>query len=313
MAIINGLYIHVVDESLERGVEATSHPVEEGVPTSDTVKSKALTIALSGKIVDYGEMKAAQILGQIKAWMAAGSLVTYQGRSIASSLQIRSFQTEHPYTNHGGADFTMTLTEVRIAKSAYVPQKESDTVREETAKQPENLDIKVGNTVVFIGGPVYEASDATKAAATRGRSTCKVTIISTASWSVHQYHLISSDGGKVYGWVDKANISGITSTSTSGTTNAGKQQVQSNGSSAVTSAASAAVSGSLAGAGLASLTKVWHHVRSGETLSGICAQYSHLTPQPTISTVMANNQHAFSTPGVANTLRAGEYLLMGFK
>lgn len=222
MAILNGLYIHVIDESVGREVDATSHPVEEGVPITDTVKGKALEIALSGKIVDYGNMKASQVIDKIKAWQASGSLILYQGRNTASSMQIRSFQTDHPNTINGGADFSMTLTEVRIAKSAYVPKKESDTEKEEAAKA--DPDIKVGDIVVFKGGPVYVSSDAKKAAATRGRSTCKCTIISTKSWSIHQYHLISTDGGKVYGWVDRENIEGLASTSTSGKTNAGKQQ-----------------------------------------------------------------------------------------
>lgn len=301
MAILNGLYIHVVDESLERGVDATSHPVEDGTPTSDMVKSKALTIALTGKIVDYGDMKASQVLGQIKAWMATGSLVTYQGRSIASSLQIRSFQTDHPYTNHGGADFTMTLTEVRIAKSAYVPKKESEVEKEEEAKKPENLEIKVGDIVVFTGGPVYMASDSTKPSSTRGRSTCKCTIIAYQSWSVHRYHLISTDGGRVYGWVDLENISGTASTSTSGTTNAGKQQINDNsGKQQIDDSTEKG-------------TAVYHHVRSGETLAGICAQYKHLSPQPRLSTVMANNPSAFAKPGVASTLIAGKFLVMGYK
>lgn len=299
MAILNGLYIHVVGESVDRDVDATSHPVEEGVPTTDTVKSKAIKIALSGKIVDYEGMTAAQVLGQIKAWQASGSLVMYQGRNVFSSMQIRSFQTDHPYTNHGGADFSMVLTEVRIAKSAYVPKPESEKEKEVAAKAPENLDIKVGDTVVFKGGPVYVASDATKASSTRGRSTCKCTIIATQSWSVHRYHLISNDGGRVYGWVDKENIEGVASTSTSGKTNAGTQQVKSSSSSSKNSSSN----------GVA----VYHHVRSGENLAGICRQYQHLTPYPRITTVMNNNPSAFTKPGVANTLKAGAYLLMGYK
>lgn len=51
MAILNGLYIHVTEESAEREVDATSHPVEQGVPTTDTVKAKALSISLSGKLL----------------------------------------------------------------------------------------------------------------------------------------------------------------------------------------------------------------------------------------------------------------------
>lgn len=225
MAILNGLYIHVTDESMERDVNATSHPVEEGIPTTDTVKPKALTLSLSGKIVDYGTMKASQVLSKLTTWRDAGMLLNYQGRNVASSLQIRNFETSHPNTNSGGADFSMTLVQARIAQSAYVPKKTSTTKKEQEAKKNTSA-IKVGDKVVFKGGSVYVSSDAKKAAATRSRSTCNVTKISAASWSVHPYHLISTDGGKVYGWVDKANIECVQPTSTSGKTNAGKQQVK---------------------------------------------------------------------------------------
>jgi len=225
MAILNGLYIHVIDESMGREVDSTSHPVEEGIPTTDTVKAKALSLSLAGKIVDYSGMKASEVLSKIQAWQAAGTLLMYKGRNVASSMQIRSFNTDHPNTINGGADFSMELEQVRIAKSAYVPKKAS-TTKKETAAKKDTSTIKVGDKVIFKGGPVYVSSDAKKKAATRGRSTCKVTIINTRSWSVHSYHLISEDGGKVYGWVDKANIECIPATTTSGKTNAGTKQVK---------------------------------------------------------------------------------------
>ena len=223
MAILNGLYIHVVDESMSRRVDATSHPVEDGIPITDTVRPNARTLSLSGKIVDYGEMTAPQVIAQIRSWQEAGTLLLYQGRNVASSMQIRTFDTEHPNTINGGADFSMTIEQVRVAKSAYVPKKASDAQKDAAAKG--NLaGLVVGDKVIFKGGPVYVASDAKRATSTRNRSTCKITKISTQSWSVHQYHLISEDGGMVYGWVDGANIECIPAPTTAGTTNAGTQQ-----------------------------------------------------------------------------------------
>lgn len=216
----------MTDENLIRDVDSTSHPVESGIPTTDTVRARAISLSISGKIVDYGNMKAEQVIEKIKTWQKSGSLIKYQGRNVASSLQIVSFETNHPNTNSGGADFSIELVEVRIAKSAYVPKKESTKKQETTAKKEAVKTIKVGDKCVFKGGPVYKSSDAKKKAATRSRSTCKCTIINTKSWAVHQYHLISSDGGKVYGWVDKSNIEGVEATSTSGKTNAGTQQTK---------------------------------------------------------------------------------------
>lgn len=224
MALLNGMYIHVTDEQLSRDVETTSHPVESGIPLTDTVRAKPFVISLSGKIVDYGDMKASEVLSKLNALKDSGSLIEYRGRNVAANMQIQSLNTTHPNTNHGGADFDMELKEVRIAKSAYVPKK-SSTEKEKVAKSNKAA-IAVGSTVVFKGGKVYVSSDAKKAAATRSRSTCKVTIISNKSYSVHKYHLISKDGKGVYGWVDGSNIEGVPTTSTSGKTNAGTQQVK---------------------------------------------------------------------------------------
>lgn len=288
MAIINGLYIHVVNESVSRGVDATSHPVENGIPTTDTVKPRAISISLSGKIVDYGNKKAEAVIEKLDAWQKSGYLIEYKGRNHVSSMQIRSFETTHPNTNHGGADFSMELTQVRIAKSAYVPKKAS-TKAKETAAKKDTSKIAVGDTVVFKGGPVYVSSDAKKAAATRGRSTCKVTIINTRSWSVHDYHLISKDGGKVYGWVDRDNIECVPATSTSGKTNAGTQQVKSG-----------------------SNTKVFHKVKRGNTVWALCTgKYKYLGKS--CSWVIKNNPKCFSRKGDATTLQIGKKLLMGYK
>ena len=292
MAILNGLYIHVVDESLAADVETTSHPVESGIPITDTVRAKALTVSLSGKIVDYGSMKAEQVIAKINALKDSGSLIEYRGRNVASSLQIQSFETDYSNTNSGGADFSMELKQVRIAKSAYVPKKASTTAQTTAAKN--NPTIKVGSIVVFKGGSVYASSDAKKAAATRSRSTCKCTKINTKSWSIHQYHLISTDGKKVYGWVDKKNIEGTAttsqSTSTSGKTNAGTKQIR------------------------VGTTKeaVYLKTKKGDTVYTLVNK-TYKSLNTTVDFVVKNNPKAFSRPGNAKSLQVNKNLLMGYR
>lgn len=285
MSLINGMYIHVVDENVTQDVDATSHPVESGIPTTDTVKPRAATISISGKIVDYGSYKAEEIVKKIEHWMNSGSLIEYRGRSVAQSMQIRSFEKTFSKRNAGGADFSMELVQVRIAKSAYVPKPASAKEKETAAKK--NVVIAVGSIVVFKGGPVYVSSDAKKAAATRSKSTCKCTKISTKSYSIHQYHLISTDGGRVYGWVDKDNIEGTESTGTSGTTNAGTQQVTTG-----------------------SRTAVYHRVKKGDTVWALVNKYK---AGKSVSWVISNNPSAFSRKGDATTLQIGKKLLMGYK
>lgn len=287
MALLNNLYVHVTSEGMTREVDTTSHPVEKGIPTTDTVRPKAISISISGKIVDYDSVKASEVIEKLEAWQKSGSLIEYRGRNAVNSMQIRSFDSDHPNTNSGGADFSMELVQVRIAKSAYVPKKASTKEKEAAAKK--NVAITVGSKVIFKGGNVYVSSDAKKAAAKRGRSTCKVTKISLKAWSVHQYHLISTDGGKVYGWVDKANIEGVASTGTSGKTNAGTQQVKTGSKKAV-----------------------YHTVKKGDTVWALVNnKYKHLGKS--CKWVIDNNPKCFSRKGDATTLKVGSKLLMGYK
>ena len=193
------------------------------------LKDEPKSLSISGKIVAVGNKKAETIISEIEALRTGGSLIKYNGRNVLGNYLIKSFHTSQSHAVWGGAVFDMELVEVRIAKSAYDPSKQKAA---ETKKKTTAPTLEVGAIVVFKGGPVYVSSDAKKAAAQRGRSTCKITIINKRSWSLHDYHLISTDGKMVYGWVDVENIegtgtsSGTVKTNTSGVTNAGTQQVQ---------------------------------------------------------------------------------------
>ncbi len=149
------VYVLQESEDLAHNVESTTHPVEKGIDITDHVKRNPIELSISGKIIGYttrtkcpvcGEPlreyginqkcaychtnlknlkghTAPEILEAIKRIQKAGLVVTYTGRNAISNLQIQSFSTSHPYTNTGGCDFSMTLKEVRFAKQAYVPSK----------------------------------------------------------------------------------------------------------------------------------------------------------------------------------------------
>ena len=285
MALINGIYVFVEKESVSRSIESTSHPTEEGLPITSTIKSNPIEISLSGRIVDNDKYDANTTRAKLHDLMKEGSLITYQGRNLASEMQIQSFDSDHDNRVWGGLTFTMTLKQVRIAKSSYT-KKETTTSAQRKEKQ-QSPKLEVGAIVVFTGGNVYVSSDATKPAANRGRSTCKITIINERSWAKHPYHLISTDGGMVYGWVDKANIEGVPSTSTGSKSNAGTQQVSE-------------------GKG----TEVIHTVKKGDTVWSLVNKYkTGLSCQQVID----NNPKAFSRPGDATTLQIGAKLVMGKK
>ena len=253
-------------------------------------------MSLKGKIVDVKGTKANDILSKLKELQKKGSLVKYVGRNSVSNLQIQSFSTSHPYTNAGGADFDMTLKEIRIAKSAY--NKSANTAQKKQEQKKNSPDLSVGSIVVFKGGSVYVSSDATKPAATRGRSTCKITIINTRSWSKHSYHLISTDGGMVYGWVDKSNIEGVPSSGTATKTNGGTQQVSK----------SAFSSGRLPN----QKDVVYYTVKKGDTVFKLVT-VTFKDYGITAKELMDTNPSAFSRKGVAATLKVGARLMIAKK
>lgn len=202
-------------------------------------------------------------------------------------MQIQSFHSDYDNKIWGGFTFSMTLKQIRIAKSSYTPKKKTVQKQKETKKTSPKL--AVGETVIFAGGNVYVSSDASKAAAKRGRSTCKITIINTKSWSKHQYHLISTDGGKVYGWVDKANIEGVSSSSTASKENGGTKQVSKG-----------------------KKTAVYHTVKKGNTVWALVNK-NYKSLGKTCQWVIDNNPKAFSRKGDPTTLKIGAKLLMGYK
>lgn len=280
MALINGIYVFVEQENLRRDIEATTHPVETGIEIESTIRKKPVELSISGKIVNDGNKTASEILSKLLDLQKKGSLINYVGRNTAKNMQIQSFNTSHTNKVSGGADFDMELKEVRIAKSAYNTQKSSS----KTTEKKKNPDLSVDSIVVFTGGNVYISSDAKNPAVKRGRSTCKITKINTKSWAIHPYHLISTDGKMVYGWVDKANIEGVTADSTAAKTNGGTQQAQ-NGSG----------------------TKVYHTVKKGDTVWTL-VNTTYKQYNVSCDTVIKNNPHAFSKPGDARTLQIGAKL-----
>lgn len=117
MAYINNQWVFVIEESVTRGVETSTHPVESGLDVTDNIKRMPVTLSLTGEIV--GE-DAATVLSNLTALHHNGKYVKYSGRNIISNAVIETFDTGHTNAITGGCSFTMTIKEIRVAKPAYV-------------------------------------------------------------------------------------------------------------------------------------------------------------------------------------------------
>ena len=229
MALLNNLYIFVEEESVDMAINSTTHPVEKGLPTTSTIKKEPIELSIQGKLVDNSKYDAETVKKKIEKLKDEGSLIKYVGSTNLSNMQIQSFNCG--YSNKG-IEYSMTLKQVRIAKPSY--QKKTSTKTQTAVKTAKKTTptLKVGATVIFKGGYVYVSSTAKKASAKRGRSTCKLTKIASSSNATHKYHLISKDGKKVYGWVDKSNIEGKTKKKSACVQKTGTQAESKNGQSA---------------------------------------------------------------------------------
>lgn len=288
MATINGIAIFVESENVKRSINSTDHPTEKGLPITSSIQKQAITLSIDGKIVNNGKYKASDIVKKIEKMQNAGSLITYKGRNTLKKLQIQSFDCTDDKNIKGGSAFSMELKEVRIAKSSY--KKKSSTSKKQAKAKKSKPNLKVGAKVVFKGGNVYASSEAKKASAKRGRSTCKITKIKNTKKAKHKYHLKSTDGKRVYGWVDKSKLEGLpVKSTTKSKSNGGTQQTKGGKSKAV-----------------------YHKTKKGDTVYKLVNKnYKSLGKSE--SWVVKNNPNAFSKKGDPKSLKVGVKLLMGYK
>lgn len=282
MALINNIYVLVEEESYSGEVTTTSHPTESGLPTSDTIRKQPITINLSGKIANTSSLTTKETVDKLEALKNSGSVIKYVGQcGTKTNLQIKSFEHIYTHKNYGGADFTMTLKELKTAKSAYVKQDATVTTTSATPKE--------NDYVIFLGGYVYASSDATTPSSKRSKgSKCQITKISTLSGAKHIYHLISTDckygsNKYVYGWVDANKVQSV-SAYTANLSNGGTQQVQETEKDII-----------------------YHTVKSGETIWGL-VNNTYKSKKLSVSQVIEDNPQAFSTKGDPTTLQIGARL-----
>ncbi len=281
MALINNIYVLVENEEYSGEVNTTSHPTESGMPITDTIRKEPISISLNGKIANTNNLTAKETIDKIEALKNSGSLIKYVGRcGTKINLQIKSFTHNYSNKNFGGADFDMTLKELKIAKTAYVTN--NATVK--TSSKP-----KEGDYVVFLGGYVYVSSDAKTPSAKRLKgSKCKLTKISTLAGAKHIYHLISTDckygsNKYVYGWVDDDKVQDILAY-VANQSNGGTQQVSEE-----------------------ERDVIYHTVKSGETIWGLVNK-TYKSKKLSVSKVIEDNPQAFSRKDDPTSLQIGARL-----
>lgn len=155
-----------------------------------------------------------RIVGKVDIWLAHWT----ESPSIKSKYSYGQtmWQWGLDKSLNGGVDGDLCFVDYPARTAEFYKKHGSaDTPAPAKPTTPPAPAFEVGDIVQFKGGGVYVSAEATKAAATKDASRCKVTIKSNGG--KHPYHLISEDGKGVYGWVSASDIEGAeTKPATSG-------------------------------------------------------------------------------------------------
>ncbi|CAM4012815.1 LysM peptidoglycan-binding domain-containing protein [Mesobacillus zeae] len=122
MAKLGRVKLFIEKESDSSAVDATSYPVEKGIPFTDHVQEKPDEVSISGSIIgsNYKEDKE-----YLKREMKKGTMFTYVGRNIAKNVIILSIDGDVDYSISNGSNISIKLQTIRIATTPWVKVKNS--------------------------------------------------------------------------------------------------------------------------------------------------------------------------------------------
>lgn len=120
---LGGYLIHVENEDADIDVDIPTHKVEKGIDLSDHVERKPIVIKLSGLLVRPTSDRVETLVKAIEKMETEGKLLTYEGRRIYKNMLASGLSIKASSKVMNGYQFSLTLTEVRIAQSSYVSPK----------------------------------------------------------------------------------------------------------------------------------------------------------------------------------------------
>jgi LysM repeat protein len=122
MAKLGKVKLLIESEGDNSSVEATSYPVEKGIPFTDHVQEKPDEFTLTGYIIGDNYKADKEYL---KKEMKKGTIMTYVGRNIAKNVIILSVDGNVDSSIANGSAISIKLQTVRIANTSWVKVKNS--------------------------------------------------------------------------------------------------------------------------------------------------------------------------------------------
>lgn len=140
------LLIHVTNEEAVIDADIPTHKTETGIDLTDHVERKPTVVRLSGILIRPTEDRQETLIKKLEDTESSGKLVTYEGRRIYKNMLMSNLNIKAHAKIMNGYEFTLTLTEVRIGKSAYVqPKTKATTSPVESAGRKQTANTKEDN------------------------------------------------------------------------------------------------------------------------------------------------------------------------
>lgn len=161
MALLNNMYLWIEKEDIAFTMNVTSNPTESGIELTDHAEREPLELSLTGMLLDDERNSAYAQYTKLRNWQLACKQVKYVGRNVFTGI-ITDISKSNDYTVGNGAPISLTLKEIRIARSPYQTGSTKNVVQKQvvtkkavtsvyhTVKKGENLTLiakKYGTTV----------------------------------------------------------------------------------------------------------------------------------------------------------------------
>ena len=132
MALINGVYVFVKEESIDRKMTISEHALESGTNLCDNIRGEPDVLHISGAIVgeDFSDR-----LYLLCTYMASGIVVRYEGRYVMRNALIQTITTRYLNTVWGGCEFDMTIRGIYVVRNTFEVGMYSGPLRVETTRQ----------------------------------------------------------------------------------------------------------------------------------------------------------------------------------
>jgi len=122
MALLNGLYVHAISETIDHAYNKTNNPVEEGVDVTDHIERNLVKLKIDGEVIDTPTLTASKMYSQLVIWANNGTLIEFRGRNVFDGV-ITSVSKVSDAEISNGAKITIDFEEMRIANSLYTEPK----------------------------------------------------------------------------------------------------------------------------------------------------------------------------------------------